>query len=198
MSDYPDFNISALLKGMYAEEVKPIALDKNGQLIAVLKALYGTIPKGLQCDANGNITINLNAQELNEVITRNKYGVPNRKTDQIYPVKDTETDVLIINGKGIVYASYIFTYSTNYTINDYFSIYLDNANIGSYSWYFMTYHNLYNMPHLPICCVQFDEIKPALTAQIAVKYTFEEQFKVTYYAYDSGLVIDYNVIYALV
>lgn len=113
MADFPDYHFPIILKGQYGTELKILSVDEAGRLIAALKALYGTTAKDVQCDVNGNITLNIKAQDLSEIINRPKYGAANKLEAIVTVVAGTSTLLGTITGKGILYGGHLWVQPSN-------------------------------------------------------------------------------------
>ena len=192
MSDYPDFNISALLKGMYGTEVKPVALDKEGHLVAILKALYGTIPTGLQCDVDGNITVNLNAQALGEVITRNKYGACEHKEATIFVISGETKTVIDISKKGMCYLATLSYKGVSDSKGDTIGVFIDDKTIIYDSVQGISTLNSYSIYDNPMSITYENDTDYWWKVRMTCGYTFEDRYKITFKNNSSG---NYSVVF---
>jgi len=119
MADLPDWFAASVIKGLYGTELKTIQVDELGRLYAILRALYGTTQKDVQCDASGNLTLNVKAQDLAEVINRPKYGAHTTVLFNNYVNASSDTTLFSVSGKGIIYAMLVAVMGANVIDNDY-------------------------------------------------------------------------------
>lgn len=199
MADYPDFTISALLKGLYLGVPKALAVDSVGNMIAMLKGQYAGSPINLEADASGNIQINLVAQELSELINRFKYGAPD--LDAIYKVVAagaTET-VYELTGKGQIYTSYMTIDSTVAQQNNVIEIFLDGERITTQNYISLKVYNMVDHTKYPIALTEYNEVDYTYTVIMCVGYTFETSIEMTYYNASAVSVTVYGeVVYSVI
>jgi len=201
MSDYPDFTITALLKGLYAGELKALAVDVDGNMIAMLKALYGIVPTTLQCDVDGNMQINLVAQELSQIINRFKYGAPDYVTDAVV-VNELETATLFETfSRGQIYASVIKVAGSLATA-DKFIVTMDGEVISNVTIQTLYEYRSFAGTNLPVGILRYS-ISPAYFVLLLTPgYTFESQYKVQYYhgpvPGDGSVTVTYHIYYTTI
>jgi len=179
MSDYPDFTISAVLKGIYDEKPKALAVDLAGNIIAMLKAEYNNLPINLEADVHGNLSINLNAQGLSEIIQRNKYGTPIIDISN-KNMPDGTNEVFSVSGKGYVYGCIFRTSDSDVNVGDTIWVYIDDQKVVGDTWSSLHLYNMYDLPGFAVCLKQYDTITPNLCAYLINGFSFESKFQVKY------------------
>ena len=199
MSDYPDFTITALLKGLYAGNPKALAVDVDGNLIAMLKALYGVLPTTLQCDVDGNMQINLNAQGLPQLTSRAISGAPDRESEEDAAVPPGLSSLLTITGKGQIYSCLVIVAGAESHGEDipYFTMdgkvmnYLDIVTLMS--------NRLYHPNNCPAYVSRYDDINFLYTVSMSAGFTFETNYVLSYLNNtEEDVSVIYDVAYSLV
>lgn len=191
MSDYPDFTISSLLKGLYTGDPKPLAVDEWGNMIAMLKAMYNSTPTDLKCDVDGNIVINLSAQALTRLLVRPTYG--GALVEEYWDNVDSfdETELFNISGTGIIYGAYLWVngYATSYM--DKWRFYIDGNLQNDLAFKYMA-ENYFTQPYgaNPIC-TRYDRENHKYGFVWPCNVTFESTLVITYLetAFDEPEVI---------
>lgn len=125
--------LSSILKGTYSTPGdKNIAVDADGRLMAMVKALYGSTVKDVQSDTNGNLTLNLKAQDLAEIINRPKYGAMQHSEGGVTIGTGQEVTILQISGKGMTYSGYIYLYTSTEAYMSTPILYIDGTGSGQF------------------------------------------------------------------
>ena len=173
MSDYPDFTISALLKGLYAGNPKALAVDQVGNMIAMLKGKYLGSPIDLETDINGNLNISLEAQALSEIINRFKYGTPSFDgfIDTI-PASGSDK-VFTLRGKGQIYSAFV-----NITGTASLGALILDPQLDSYTMEMVSLADMYDSQIVvgtgqPVVLAKYDDVNFEYAVIIEPGYTFE-------------------------
>lgn len=199
MSDYPDYNVAAILKGTYAGDPKAIAVDVNGYMIAMLSALFGGNPTNLQCDASGNIKINLDAQDLAELINRNKFGTATRGLTTIVCAGSSSTGIFNIYGKGYCYGLLLYIADADVSILDTITCYLDYNIIFEPTWQNLKTMDLTTSLYTPAHLMVYDVTTPYFSAAFLTGYTFETHIGLKYTVNGANAVtVTTECVYALI
>jgi len=222
MSDYPDFTITALLKGIYDEKPKALAVDVEGNLNALLKGWFGTTPKPLnldvagnitamlkamnvttpinvQADAGGNVQMTLIAQELSELINRFKYGAPDLDYISEDVLPSEYPTVFFLAGKGQIYTAYIHVDSTISHKTDRIYVNLDGQRLTTHSYAELQDYNMIAPTSYPMALIKYDETNFIYTVNMCVGYTFESSVEIIYYNFAVNTIYVYGeVVYSVI
>lgn len=199
MPDLPDWYAAAVLKGLYGTELKTIAVDVLGRLYAVLRALYGVTPKDVQCDTNGNLTLNLKAQDLSEIINRPKYGGALQSSATVNLTASGENVFVTVSGKGILYGGFIMSLDSNIQTLDEPRIYLDGQLLSRWSWDSLKTYGLIQPDASIISLLVYDTTSPVYTAVLRYGITFESSISLRYWCTTAtSRYLTYSLLYALV
>ena len=179
---------------------RDIRVDTTGQLYAMLRALYGVTQKDIQCDTNGNLTLNLKAQDLAEIINRPKYGAAHNATYDGTLTTTTETTLFTVTGKGIIYSGQVIVKDTNatHTQFDRAKLYIDDWYIGGAYFYQYALNN-FTIPGTSSWWIRkYDIIANRVAICVLPGITFETNCSFHYTPYEvSTVTVSAGLIYAL-
>lgn len=199
MTDYPDFTVIARLKGEYAGLEKAVALDSEGALQALLYGTYGGANKKVETDIDGNVRMNLYAQDLDDMVSRFKYGAPDNIQSSGSPTKNVLTELFSITGRGYIYSIHLWIDGAAHHDIDYIRPLVDGEQYPypDNSWY-----NTWGYKEFVdgmIIVKQWDTVNFNYRFSIGSRWTFETSFALYYMRkVDDNVPIQYNVDYALV
>ena len=199
MNDSPDFYSPRIMIGGHGSGFRTVHVDADGNMIAMLKALFGGTPTALQCDVDGNIQINLNAQALGEVVTRNKYGQIYREDIATTCPGLVQTELFSQNGKGVIYGMVLRTGDIDYTIADTLHLTIDGEVVQAVSWGGLMNYNLCTGVDYPITLTIYDLVTPNMAAVLGHDFTFETNVTLKYFPWGVNDVdVVGEVLYALI
>lgn len=214
MSDYPDFTITALLKGLYAGDPKALAVDVEGNLSALIKGWYGTTPMPLnldidgnitamlkalnvaapinvQADAGGNIQVTLIAQELSELINRFKYGAPDVSSFADSVLAGNTEEIFSVAAKGQIYSAYVNLESTGSLALASVESQLDAQSMEAITLADMMERQLVLGTKHPVVLTRYDDVNYKYTVMIMPGFTFESGCEI-YIVNGSATDIDFD------
>jgi len=177
---FPDWYLPITLHGWDGTGVKPIKVLSTGELYAMLKCVYDSTVKDVKGDADGNLTLNLKAQDLAEIINRPKYGAAQRADVSTSVPPDTTATLINITGKGMMYGGYEETTGDDTNNLDSPQILIDGNN------FFMECFSNLNSWHLgteggsPIVLIRYDTTQGLYGVDIKYGYTFESSCTLKY------------------
>lgn len=172
--------LSAVLKGTYsAPGDKNIAVDGDGRLIAMVKALYGSTVKDVQSDANGNLTLNIKAQDLLEIINRNKYGAAKLNIGYRADPPPTKSEVISVAGKGIIYGGTIEIINGTEAEKMIIDIDIDSEQFESRQIQNIFESGITGKLSVPILALRYDTVNQEFTIKIPDGVTFENSFTIS-------------------
>jgi len=199
MGDYPDYSVPVILTGWDGTQYRTLKVLETGELYAMLKALYGTTFKDIQCDGSGNLTLNVKAQDLAEIINRPKYGAAQRATADVYVTASAETVLISVSGKGIIYGGRVTLISATEPNLDDARLYVDGQRIADSHYSVMILNNLARLGCEVLSLTCYDTDSGRYTLGIAPGITFESSFSLSFWEYYGETPYVFGaVIYALV
>ena len=187
----------ALLMGDAAGTPTPISVTADGELYAALKAVFNGSMIDVLADSAGNLTLNLAAQDLAEVISRSKYGSANSwYTSQTCTAGQVQ-GLGSVSGKGVVYGGFVYV-NEAWNVNDQVYIYCDQKPVD-----ILKVGQAWNddltcyRPH-QLYINNYDLITPRLHIGIGGGWTFETKFEVAFIASTTDRQVQAEPIYAIV
>lgn len=199
MGDYPDFNMQALLKGLYAGDPKALSVDAGGNMQAILKALYAGSPIGVVADVDGNININLKAQDLEEIINRFKYGAPNLQVGYVLCPTGQTINLFSVIAKGYIYYAEIYAIGSTVSKSSVPSIYLDDQLMESRSWETLFDNKCFGSKDAIINLTEYNGLDGRYQASMLYGYTFESSCVLKYLNLSGeSNWINYRIYFALI
>lgn len=178
---------------------RDLLVDSSGRLMAMVKALFNTTVKDVKCDTNGNLTLNVKAQDLAEIINRPKYGGAIRSSDAVGFAAAGYTTFVTIIGKGMIYGGHIFAGAGQIKNTDSVHLYVDGEKLAEDMWSKMNEHQVTNSRSDGLYLLQYNVDAPRYTCGVMPGITFEESVVLRYYTYDANWrSVYYNIIYALI
>jgi len=109
MSDLPDFFSPFVLKLWDGSQFVTALGLPSGEFYAMLKCKYNSTIKDVLGDQSGNLTLNIKAQDLAELINRPKYGAAHAEGADVTLSPHQTYTLYNISGKGIVYGGAVWT-----------------------------------------------------------------------------------------
>jgi len=177
-----------------------IAVDANGQIVAVIKGQYLGNPATVALDANGLIKVNLTVQDLNYLKVRPIYGQALSSKQVLLAVLSGETKTVhLITGRGAVIGLYLYIHAGFDISSSIFRLYTDTLEALG-----MTFQEIYNYfpKNWPGPIPTLSEWVSALgyvTINMGPGITFESSIKISIYNSTANtFYLDSNLLYALV
>lgn len=131
-SGFPDYYSSLVIHGEYAGAYKAIGCDSQGNLIALLKGLYAGDPSPVALDVDGNIKVNISAQGLANVFSAPWFGTydPEVTTGlSVYP--NSELEILSATKKCTCAGIFFSASGTNILLGDSLRVVVDGESLFS-------------------------------------------------------------------
>lgn len=178
---------------------KDLLVDDSGRLIAMVKALFNSTVKDVKCDTSGNLTLNLKAQDLAEIINRPKYGAAQLLSGTASCAYQYTT-LFSISGKGIVYSGrFSLTGVTETHLEDFLRLTVDGNQIVSPELQYLFALNLVH-PYDDIFYITlYDNTGYNYSVSVTPLITFEASLSVEWYNRQlTTRNVDYSFAYALV
>lgn len=179
-SDFPDWYLPVALQGWDGSQHRPLLVLDTGELYTMLKCQYNTTLKNVKGDTDGNLTLNIKAQDLAEVVNRPKYGAAADTYDAGSASNGLTKDAAIISGKGVIYGGYL--YITTDTPEADFIIYptIDGEGFNHVSIEDFWDHQIVTPYNWIMYLTQYDLINDYFSFAFSPGTTFETSFKVTF------------------
>jgi len=201
VSDYPDFTITAVLKGIYDEKPKALAVDFFGNMVAMLKGQFNNLPKNVELDTDGNIQVNLFAQELSQIVNRYKFGAPDYVTDSV-EVNELATELLFETlSRGQIYAS-VINVAGALASADKLTVTMDGEVISNVTIQTLYEYRSFAGTNLPVGILRYSVSPAYYVLLLTPGYTFESQYKVQYshgaVPMNGSVTVTYHIYYTTI
>lgn len=199
MSDYPDFTVIARLKGDYGGAEKAVALDVDGNLKTLLYGTYGGANKQILVDVDGNVRMNLYAQDLDEMVSRFKYGAPDYAFYVAAPAVGVWTDLIDLDGKGYIHLAHFRTRSVNIGgYGDFVGANLDGVFAFNQNYATLQYWGDLRVGDNIFHMTKYDTANFIYAATCLSGYTFESNCTLKYNAVFATAVFECRLFYQLI
>ena len=198
-SGRPDWFGTIVAAGKYDTEYKAIELDESGAILALMKGAYDSILKTIAVDENNVMKANLSVQDLDFLTVRPAYGQSRHSSGTKTVPSGTLTDLISINGRGVVYGGTISL--TSYATRKESVINISIDYVIMQSWEFEELHNVKVYPGIsnPLVLCQYDDNNYNYAVFLPLPLTFETQVKISILqSYGVNQDFDYDIVYALV
>lgn len=221
MTDFPDYYLPTVLKGWNGTEhrtlrtiddylaarmmgwdgetLRTLKVLESGELYATIKAVFDEALTSVQCDVDGNLTLNVKAQDLAELVSRPRYGDVGRF---VYSHAVTANDSTLIGevaGRGQIYGGALYLDAAASQRADYVRLLVDDFWLPQMTFEDMMTYGMTEEVLTPSFLLCYDEVNFIYSIGITGGITFEEYFKL-YYVETQGKTptINAHVTYALV
>lgn len=199
MADLPDWYAASVLTGWNGTQHRTLKVLETGELYAMLKCKYDALIKDVKGDIAGNLTLNVKAQDLAEIVNRPKYGGALQKEDTVELTTEEENTFVTVEGKGMIYGGFIMSLDSNIIDTDSPRIYVDDQPISKWSWDSLKRYGLTEPNASIISLSSYDIISPVYTAVIRYGITFERNVSLRYWCVtDTSRYLTYSLLYAVI
>jgi len=199
MSDLPDFFSPFVLKVWDGSQFVTALGLPSGEFYAMLKCKYNSTIKDVLGDQSGNLTLNLKAQDLAEIINRPKYGAANIAAGYA-TVDPSESKILTtVSGKGVTYGGYWYLNPSIPHNTDFCQVVVDGNLIpaAQFDWWNRLNFTQPGNGVSFLTCYDPDTLYYAMSLIFGI--TFETSFAMRYFnAQGAAVTVQYRLIYALV
>ena len=194
----PSGQLYALLMGDYGGTPTAIKVSQTGELYAALKAVYDSTMIDVLADVDGNLTLNLAAQDLSELINRPYYGAASlAEGTNVSCSPPFPTDLFAISGQGVGYGGKLWI-DAAWNDDDMIALAIDNAPMGEYKISTIIEDGMdFTIPAY-VSVIRHDTVTPRLVLLIPGGLTFETSFKLKFRAASTTRTVNIHYLYALV
>lgn len=197
-SDLPDWYAASVLTGWNGTQHRTLKVLETGELYAMLKCKYDELIKDVKGDIAGNLTLNVKAQDLAEIISRPKYGGARMIEAAISCDEDEWTTLFTLSSKGMIYGGSIIQAYAGADGYSSVKLTIDGREFCNY-----TFAITKDMPcpssfTLPLYTTKFDPVNEEYHLFFSYGITFETSIKVEVYNLGPTHDFSYRLHYALV
>jgi len=109
-----------------------------------------------------------------------KYGGARRKSFYSVIVANTENDIVVVSGKGVIFGGWLYSNYGSKQEDDIIRIYVDEIESVYHTWLGLGRQNIANGNPTPVSISRYEPFEEKYCLIIGEGVTFDTQFKITY------------------
>lgn len=199
-SGRPDWFGTIVSAGKYDSEYVPIAVSKDGVILAMMQGAHDSVLKTIAVDSDGIMKANLSVQDLDFLTVRPAYGAAEVEEGSQAISYTTTYTVVSISGRGVIYFGWIYTGHPTMGNQEAIYVEVDGVEVLSTSLLGVYQNEMFAPGSGLLYIVGWDRHNTRWRACFTPGLTFETTFELKIKGSMLGITPDYSwdIIYALI